>query len=83
MNLGLWMATVSGLWLMSSVVLALILGPVLRRRGEQLPLVYPDQWLTRDKPSCGTPFETIIVAPAGRDSRFLRNLRMTAIIGLY
>ena len=51
MNLGLWIAAVGGFWLISSVVLALILGPVLGRRGEQLPLVCPDQSLPRDTPS--------------------------------
>lgn len=80
MNLGLWIAAVGGLWLMSSVVLGLILGPILGRRGEQLPLVYSDQPLPRDEPSYRAPVETIIVTPAGRDSRFLRNPGITAII---
>ncbi len=43
MNLGLWIAAVGGLWLISSIVLALILGPVFRKRSEEVPLAYPDQ----------------------------------------
>lgn len=43
MNLGLWIAAVGGLWFVSSVVLALILGPILQRRGEQLVPVYADR----------------------------------------
>jgi len=44
MNPGLWMATVGVVWLMLSVVLGLVLGPVIRRRDEESPLVYQDQW---------------------------------------
>ena len=60
MNPGLWMAIVGVVWLMLSVVLGLVLGPVIRRRDEESPLVYQDSVVSGHTLSYRAPVEVAL-----------------------